>query len=223
MGVMKGVLAAAKAAVVIDLCHDVPPQDVRTAALFLRSSVPFFQNGTVFLCVVDPGVGSSRRILYARTKRHQYLAPDNGLLSWIPDPVIEWRSVENKKLFLKAVSSTFHGRDIFAPVGARLSRGLKSASLGPAIKDPVRLEFPKKGVILAIDRFGNAITSIEGAVKSVRYNGKEIPVGRSYSDVAEGEPLALVGSSGLVELSIRNGSFAERSLARKGNAIDFTR
>ncbi|MDE2238229.1 MAG: SAM-dependent chlorinase/fluorinase, partial [Elusimicrobia bacterium] len=131
VGVMKGVIAdLAPRAKVVDLCHGLPPQDVRGAALFLRQSAPYFPKATLFVVVVDPGVGSDRRVLYARTRRHSFLAPDNGALSWLPDPVLEWRSVVRRSLFLAQVSSTFHGRDLFAPVAARLSRGLPPSRLG---------------------------------------------------------------------------------------------
>jgi S-adenosyl-L-methionine hydrolase (adenosine-forming) len=221
---MRGViLGAASAAPVLDLSHEVPPQDVRVGALFLRQSVSYFPPGCIFVCVVDPGVGSSRRILFARTKSHQFLAPDNGLLSWLPEPVVEWRVVENDKLFLKPVSETFHGRDIFAPVAARLSAGAKPAALGRPISDPTLIDWPKDGVILAFDRFGNAVTSIEGEVKSIRYKGKEIRIGKTYTDAQEGTAVALKGSSGLWEICVRDGSFAERSSAKQGDPFEFSR
>ena len=222
VGIMKGViLAAAPTASIVDLCHEVPVRDVRTAALFLRQSAPYFAAGTIFVCVVDPGVGSGRRILCARTKDHLFLAPDNGLLGWLSDAVLEWRVVENDEFFLKTVSATFHGRDIFAPVAARLSAGLKPEALGKTIGDPVLFAFPSEPVILAFDRFGNAVTSIMGEQRSIQYKGKVIPVGRTYADVKEGEAVAVKGSSGFIELCVRNGSFAEQSSAKLGDTIEF--
>jgi S-adenosyl-L-methionine hydrolase (adenosine-forming) len=223
VGIMKGVLAGlAPKAAVVDLCHGVPPQDIKTGALFLRMAAPFFPAKTLFVAVVDPGVGSRRRVLFARTKRQAFLAPDNGLLSWLPERVLEWRSVENAKLFLPEVSTTFHGRDVFAPVAARLARGLPPAALGPKISDPFRIVWPESEIV-AIDRFGNAITSVEGPVKAVRYKGKDIPVGKTYADVNPGEAVAVLGSSGLLELCVRNGSFAERSSASRGEPLDARR
>lgn len=221
VGVMKGVIAGiAPEARVIDLCHGVPPQDVRAGALHLRASAPFFPDSTLFVAVVDPGVGSARRIVFARTKRHWFLAPDNGLLSWLTEPVVDWRLVDNAKLFLPNVSSTFHGRDIFAPVAARLAAGLDPHDLGPELEQPaVVLPWPKDEIV-AFDRFGNAITSIERPVKEIRHKGKTIPVKKTYADVAEGEMLAVYGSSGLLEISVRNGDFAARSAARRGEIID---
>ncbi len=220
VGIMHGVIAGiAPDAKVVDLCHGVPPQDVKAGALHLRSSTPYFPDGTIFMAVVDPGVGSSRKILFARTKRHWFLAPDNGLLSWLPDPVVEWRRVENAKLFLPKVSSTFHGRDIFAPVAARLAAGLDRDDLGPQAEPSVTLPWPKDEIV-AIDRFGNAITSIEKPVKEIRYKGRAIPVRKTYADVAEGETVTVYGSSGLLELSVRNGDFAAQSAARLGEIID---
>ena len=217
---MKGVIAgAAPAAPIVDVCHEIPPRDVKVAALFLRMSVPYFSQGALFVCVVDPGVGSKRRILFARTKRHAFLAPDNGLLSWLPDPVLEWRCVQNEALFLPRASATFHGRDIFAPMAARLFRGLAAARLGPQASDAVKLPWPERE-ILAIDRFGNAITSVGPPVNRVLYKGKDIPIGRTYADVAEGQAVAVIGSSGLLELSVRNGSFAARYAAERGEIVD---
>ena len=206
---MKGVIAGlAPDARVVDLCHEVPAQDVSTAALHLRAAVPYFPEGTVFVCVVDPGVGTKRRILLAKTKRHYFLAPDNGLLSWIPERVLEWKSVKYKD----PPSTTFHGRDVFAPLAAKCPD-----IEGKAISDPILRPWPKDRIV-GFDRFGNALTSLKSA-KTVAFGRYRIPVVRTYSDVAEGEPLAIVGSSGLIELSVRNGDFARRFSAKTGDKV----
>jgi S-adenosylmethionine hydrolase len=199
------------------------------AAFQLLVSVPFFPAGAVFCCVVDPGVGSARRALWARTKRHQFLAPDNGLLSWLPEPVVEWRELSNEKLRLSPVSGTFHGRDVFAPAAAALAAGLSPAKLGPKIADAKRLPFPSaaktRGEILFVDRFGNAITNLRAADVpagvELRFRSERLgPVGKHYAERPVGKAMALAGSSGFVELSVRDGSFAERFGARIGETVE---
>lgn len=224
VGVMKGViLARCPEARVVDLCHGVPPQDVRIGALHLMAAVPYFPEGTLFVCVVDPGVGSDRAVLWARGSRHAFLAPDNGLLSWAArlEPLRELRRVTNRAFFLERVSSTFHGRDIFAPVAAALTRGLPPRELGPVRRAYERLPFPPvrrrgktvSGEVIAVDRFGNAITNLRAEhVRrggTLETGGKSLgPLRKRYGSVRTGRPLALVGSLGLVELSVRDGDLA---------------
>lgn len=221
VGVMKGVICGlAPEASVIDLCHDLPPQDVRSAAFRLRAAAPYFPADSIFVCVVDPGVGSPRRVLWARGESgRQFLAPDNGLLGWLVEPVVQARSVENAAWRLAGASTTFHGRDVFAPAAARLWRGESSDELGPAVSDWAKLSWPR-GEIVAIDRFGNAVTSVASA-RRLRYRGRDLgPLRSHYAEVEKGQPLALVGSSGLVELSVRDGDFARTFSARVGDAIE---
>ena len=236
VGVMKGViLSRAPKASIIDLTHRIPPQDVRLAAFSLMGSFAYFPRGTIFVCVVDPGVGSGRRILWARTKTHQFLAPDNGLLSWvgIKEPFREVRAVENRRLFLKNVSATFHGRDVFAPVAAALARGAPSGSLGSKAGSWQSLDFPRPrrsgdkalGCVLAIDRFGNAVTNLTpgdvGNDAAFRFRGRGLGgLKPHYSAVKAGEPLAIVGSFGFIELSVREGSFASSCGARAGDPVE---
>ncbi|MBI4345340.1 MAG: SAM-dependent chlorinase/fluorinase [Elusimicrobia bacterium] len=238
VGVMKGVLLARAPGVpVVDLTHGIAPQDVRQAAFALRQSTPHFPEGTLFVCVVDPGVGSDRRILWARGARHQYLAPDNGLLSWLAgERLRELRAVTNADLFLKPVSATFHGRDVFAPVAAALASGLDPKRLGPRVSTLARLPWPTprrgraavRGVILAFDRFGNAVTNLtpgdlpRGA--RLRHRGADVgPLRSHYAAVPVGGLLALAGSSGFVELSVRDGDFSRRAGARTGDAVEALR
>lgn len=231
VGVLKGVIhGIAPKAPVIDLCHGVPPQDIRRAALQLRASAPYFPKDALFVCVVDPGVGSERRIVWARTARHQFLAPDNGLLSWIEERALETRSVENRTLFLPRVSATFHGRDIFAPVAARLWKGLKPAALGPVLKSIERIPFPepntrgrrKVGTILAFDRYGNAITNLRATTKELFYKKKSLGViRRSYEEGHAKDPFPVLGSDGLIEISLKFGDFRTKYNARVGDTIEF--
>jgi S-adenosyl-L-methionine hydrolase (adenosine-forming) len=256
-GVLHAVIAGiAPRARVIDLTHEVAPQDVVEAAFQLDAAEPYFPDGTIHVCVVDPGVGSSRRILYARTRRATFLAPDNGLLTRVlersgwsetrakssplhgldREPTVELRSVENRALFLPVVSRTFHGRDVFAPVAARLALGLDPRELGPEVHDPARLPLRPdralqpgavRGEIIHIDRFGNLITNLRpGAladdVRGVRVNGLELdgPVRASYADVREGAPLMIISSTGLLEIAVSGGAAHEHFRARRGDPVE---
>jgi S-adenosylmethionine hydrolase len=216
VGIMKGVIAGlAPKATVIDLCHEVPPQTVRVGALFLRQAVPYFPKGTVFCAVVDPGVGGARRALAARSKDHFFVGPDNGLFSWVD--IAEARELKP----VKGASATFHGRDVFAPAAARLSAGGWRGVAGERVQ-PVRLPQPFNE-ILAFDRFGNAVTSIEEGPRAVRYRSRVFEVKRTYSDAKEGQELAYVGSTGLIELAVRNGNFAAKRGAKRGDRIEAVR
>lgn len=234
-GVMKGViLSRAPKATVVDLSHAIRPGDIPAAALALRQSVPYFPKRSIFVVVVDPGVGSSRRIVWGRSKRHHFLAPDNGVLTWLQDEdkILEWREVVNARLFLAPVSSTFHGRDIFSPVSAALADGLPSSQLGPKITDPLLLAWPEpirrhdglEGVMLSCDHFGNVVTNIPAARVRRRghvfHRGRDLgPLRAHYASVAPGRALAVAGSAGLIEISIRDGDYAARSRARRGDPV----
>jgi len=171
LGIMRGVILSINPqAQVVDLCHEVLPQNVFQAAFLLRAAYPYFPTGTIFVAVVDPGVGSARRILCLDTQCHLFLAPDNGLLSLIAAPG-RWRHVTSRRYFLNPVSHTFHGRDIFAPVAAHLSLGLDPGELGPVVADPVQLpaHIPQRfgdelrARVVHIDHFGNLITNVTAA------------------------------------------------------------
>jgi len=233
-GIMKGViLSRCPEARIVDLCHGVAPQDVRSAAFQLGSAVPFFPDGTIFVCVVDPGVGSARAVLWARGARHQYLSPDNGLLTLAAgmDRFREVRSVTNLSLRLPSLGRTFDGRDVFAPAAAALLNGLPPAKLGPRRARFLRLAWPRarrsggglRGEIVAVDRFGNAITNIPaegwGAGAVFRVRGVAARLMPSYSAARPGAALAVAGSSGLIELSVREGSFAASSGIEVGEAV----
>ncbi|MDE2489522.1 MAG: SAM-dependent chlorinase/fluorinase [Elusimicrobia bacterium] len=239
VGIVKGViLAHAPKAPLVDLGHELAPQDLDGAALALRAAVPYFPNGSLFVVVVDPGVGSSRRILWTRSRRHQFLVPDNGVLSWLPEdeaPVV-WRDARNPAWFLPPVGATFHGRDRFAPLAAALLNGVSPATLGPRVHDPVRRPWPEpraaggglSGVILSFDRFGNAVTNVPSravpAGARLVHKGRDLgPLRSYYSEVPRGRALAVAGSSGLVELSTREGDFRARTRARPGDPVHVRR
>jgi S-adenosyl-L-methionine hydrolase (adenosine-forming) len=220
---MKGVIAALAPDVLIDdATHDIAPGDVHAGAWALAGYWRLYPSGTVHVAVVDPGVGSGRRALAARADHRFFVAPDNGVLTRVlretNEPSIV--AVENERFFRSVVSATFHGRDIFAPVAAYLASGSSHLDLGRAISDPVTLELPEpqrssdvvRGVIVHIDRFGNLITSIPGswvgAGAGVWIGDRELTVRRTYADAAAGEALALIGSRGVLEVSVRDGNAA---------------
>lgn len=236
VGAMKGVmLSKAPGLSFIDITHQIPPQDVRTAAFYLMAAMPFVPKGTLFLTVVDPDVGTGRGILWAKTGNCQFITPDNGILSWVDEreKVKEVRFINNSDLFLPKISSTFHGRDIMAPVAAAIARGLPENKIGPVMKDYRKFPYPRPektgnrvtGRVLAVDHFGNAITNITQqyiSVKSIFTLSDKIFKGLklTYASVAEGEPLALIGSFGFLEFSIRNGNFAGAFGVRPGDEVE---
>ena len=173
VGIMKGViLGIAPETALVDISHDIPPQGIRAGAFVLKAASPYFPPGTIFVAVVDPGVGSERRIIAVRTPRAFYVGPDNGVLSWAlqREDVQETINVTESGYWLPDVSRTFHGRDIFAPVAAHLAAGLPISRLGERIEDPVILPLPAphlesdqvvRGEVIYVDRFGNLITDIQ--------------------------------------------------------------
>ncbi len=245
VGVMKGVIAGINPeARVIDLTHAIEPGDVRAAAFALMVSFDYFPAGTVHVVVVDPGVGSDRRILCARTANHLFLAPDNGALSWAlqRETPLAIHSVENRTCFLEPVSHTFHGRDIFAPVAAHLALGVTPEELGPEMSpdDIVRVNFPEpravegagtEGEVLYIDRFGNCITNISAAdLKDAEASSVRIEIASlrleglltSYADAEPGTALALFGSTGFLEIAAARANAAERFGLNVGDAVVVT-
>ena len=177
VGVMKGViLGIAPNVVLVDLTHAVPPQQVVVGALQLRSAVPYFPPGTIHVAVVDPGVGSTRRALVIETACGVLVGPDNGLLSLAAAALGRRcvRAIENRGLMQRPISSTFHGRDVFAPVAGQLARGLSLDSVGPVVESivelvvttPVQTATEIQGTVIYIDTFGNLITNIDAAMLS---------------------------------------------------------
>lgn len=230
-GIMKGViLGLAPQAALVDLCHAVPPQDVRAGALVLEQALGVFPPGAVHLAVVDPGVGSSRRPICVSALGMHFVGPDNGLLTpaLTADPQARVRLLAESKYFRNPVSDTFHGRDIFAPAAAHLAGGLDPARLGPLLDDPKLLEQPRpreedgllRGAALGADRFGNLTTNLDrqrveaflaGRACLVRLGDLTISgLSRTYAEVAAEEPLALFDSLGRLELALNQGSLCAR-------------
>jgi len=241
VGVMKGVIAGiAPEARVIDLCHEVTPFDAVEAALMLRDAYSCFPAGSIHVVVVDPGVGGERRIIAGRADSHVFVAPDTGVLWPVfaahpPTPLV---AVTNPEFFRPEISNTFHGRDIFAPVAAHLAAGAALSQLGPAIDDPLRLELPGPsrgpdgsitGQVMRADHFGNLITNIPAAMLADAAGREEITVtiaeqvlhgiGSSYESVPAGGFVALLGSSGMLEISVNRGRAADALGARHGAAV----
>ena len=227
----------------VDVTHEVPPQDIQAGAFVLAGAAPYFPPGTVNLAVVDPGVGTGRRGLAARGRGQFWVGPDNGLfhLIFAGQTDIELVSLENPAYFLPQVSPTFQGRDLFAPVAAHLSLGVDLRRLGPVITNPVPLPWPEpffapeiiKGEIIYVDRFGNLVSNLAaGAFRSWLKGGNfQIEVGpvtltklhRTYGEAAPGEVLALVGSHGFLEIACARGSAAARLRAAVGRPLEIRR
>ncbi|MFH1468226.1 MAG: SAM-dependent chlorinase/fluorinase [Pseudomonadota bacterium] len=223
VGVMKGVIAGiAPDARVMDLAHGVPPQGVLVAGLWLAESAAFFPAETIFVVVVDPGVGSDRRIVACEAGPWRVVCPDNGLLGPLLERVALGRAVEVRepRYHLAQRSRTFHGRDVMAPVAAHLAAGVPLERLGPDAGDVARLAVPRPrraldlgiGEVLYADRFGNLVTSFLAAdlppAACVRCGEHEITLRGAYAEAEPGALLALVGSSGRLEIAVRDGSAA---------------
>jgi len=234
---MKGViLSIAPDVQIVDITHGISSQNVEEAAFVLKRVYSYFPEGTIHVVVVDPGVGSERAALAVRTKKYTFLAPDNGVLKYVFDDHAEAEvfRVTNRAIFLERVSRTFHGRDVFAPVAAHLSRGMKVEEVGERFSEYVRGEVRKpviesqeiSGEIIYIDKFGNGITNI-GEVLLVGRNVLRVQIGstavhglsQTYLDVPVGSPLALIGSGGTLELSVHRGSGKERLGFRVGDPV----
>ena len=230
---MKGViLSIAPSAVIVDITHEIPPQDVRDAAYTLRACYRDFPAGTIFVAVVDPGVGSERRALVVESEGYFFVGPDNGVLGFIFDDDARAFELANDRYFRRPVSNTFHGRDIFAPVAAYLSLGIMAQEFGAPVSDPVRLaegrpsvvEGGLEGEVIHIDRFGNLVTNVTShdlpASYSVGINGMVIEKRcRFYAEANRGELFSIVGSAGFMEISIRDGSAAKELDVEAGNSI----
>lgn len=216
VGVMKGsLLRAASKVQIVDVGHDVPPQDLEVGAFFVAALVGRFPAGTVHATVVDPGVGTARRLLAVAAHECYWLAPDNGVLSPLlaGEAAIDVRAIDVEHLGVRPASHTFHGRDILGPVAAWLATGRYGFSaLGPRVHDPVQAPAPRDHRVLHVDRYGNLISNVAASAFSqaqgLRVAGRAIGKHATYGDVRPGELLAYVGSYGLVEVAARDGSAA---------------
>ena len=230
VGVMKGVIInISPQARIVDITHAVPPQDIHGAAFLINSAYRYFPNGTIHVVVVDPGVGSCRRGIVCQTDTAYFVCPDNGVLSHVLGDSSAHRVValDNAAYWLSEISNTFHGRDIFAPVAAHLSRGISLNQFGDAANNLVRLPIPTPqvktttivGSIIWADRFGNLITNVTlDMLESFGMDsGFVIRAGKAeiyqlkctYAESEKGKCLAIIGSSGYLEISVNHGSAAQ--------------
>jgi len=227
VGEMKGVLLSAQPDVeIVDITHDIPPQDVERARLTLARVWRRFPRGTIHVVVVDPGVGSSRDAIAVSSEDYYLVGPDNGVLS----ASLLTPSARVVSLALpERASSTFHGRDVFAPAAAALARGELLETLGGEATNPVVRRTPEptrrpdgaiEGEVIFVDRFGNAVTNLVGVRGGTVEVGRfSIDVRRTYAEVDAGKPLALVGSTGLLEIAVRDGDAASTLGLARGSIV----
>ncbi|MFO0878567.1 MAG: SAM-dependent chlorinase/fluorinase [Gemmataceae bacterium] len=225
---MKGVILGINpAAHIVDLSHDIPPYDLRHVSFFLAEALPYFPPGTIHIVVVDPGVGSNRNILFVAVANQRLLVPDNGCWTLLAEGharPLRVIGVTEPRFWRATVSSTFHGRDIFAPVGAYLSLGVSPHDLGPALTEwkelawpgPVRFPSAIEGEVIFVDHFGNLITNIScSALPPLGHSVRILVEGhqplirvRTYADAKPGQLVALISSSGLLEVAEAQGNAA---------------
>ncbi len=249
VGVMKGVLfSIAPHLSVIDISHHVAPQNIHEAAFLLRSAYPFFPKNTIHLVVVDPGVGTDRKILAVKIEDYLFLVPDNGIISLVIEEKIvnSIYVVENTSFFLSQRSQTFHGRDIFAPVAAHLANGLALDKLGINISYDQIVKLPSTepngingkeltGSIISIDHFGNLTINISASQLYTFFcrtdtnhlnfslNGKIVKgLLKNYSEIKKEQPLAIIGSRNYLEIAVNCGSAKYYFGAEYGNLVKVT-
>ncbi len=249
VGVMKGVILSINPdAHIIDLTHLIDPQDITQAAYLLKASYPYFPKNSIHVVVVDPGVGTDRKILVLKIDGHFFLAPDNGVLSllWQNQSIDAGVWVNNPRYFLHDISKTFHGRDIFAPVAAWLSVNTPIKDLGPPVKysdlktkkvltSKISPDDSIVGAVISIDRFGNLLTNIEAETifKMCQQHPDKLPVIRtgkihiiglsnSYQSVPEKQALMIIGSRGYLEIAVNGGNASQLLEVCKGAPVTIT-
>ncbi|MGA1865139.1 MAG: S-adenosyl-l-methionine hydroxide adenosyltransferase family protein [bacterium] len=245
VGSMKGVILEINSdACIIDISHEINPFDLLDAAFLVSCAYSYFPSGTVHCIVVDPGVGSERRPVVAVTEKYFFVAPDNGVLSYIfeKEQITEVIHLTESQYFLNKISQTFHGRDIFAPVSAWLTKGINPRSMGPEIKDYIRLDLPKAkasndnkrifGEVIHIDIFGNLLTNIPHSLFEKGFEGGKsrfkVLVGgisierlcNSYADLQKKGMGMIMGSQGYLELFAAQDSLAKEWGIRKGERVE---
>jgi len=240
---LKGVILKINPSVqIVDITHYIRSFDVKSAAFVLYSCYKFFPEKTIFLVVVDPGVGTPRKIILAQSRNYFYVAPDNGVLSLVlnSDNIKQIREVSNKKFWLAETAKTFEGRDKMAPVAAYLAQGIPCSEFGPSLKIYKKFKMRKPvvsdneiiGRILYVDKFGNLITNIPSELLEkvkVKNSKKDFYLifksqgisgyGQSYSSVKRGRLLFLAGSLGLIEIAAREESAAQKLGAKSGDEV----
>ncbi len=241
VGVLKGVISnIAPKASIIDLSHEIETYNILQAGFVLYQSYRYFPKGTIFVAVVDPGVGSERKPILINTEHYYFIGPDNGIFSLVlsEEKVEQIVHLQNSKYFLNSVSSTFHGRDVFAPVAAHLSLGISCSSFGQKMEQCQKLHefFPaiKKdrifGRVLSIDRFGNMITNISKRFLeeifsdldfALSIKGKNIrKIYSHYAEGKKGELFLLFGGSGFLEIAMNQGSAGKKLKIKRGEKLE---
>lgn len=230
-------------AILVDLAHGISKFSVRKGAFILLSTYRYFPRDTIFLCVIDPGVGTEREGILLRTKNYFFIGPNNGLFSYVADDddVIDIIELKNDEYFIKPESKTFHGRDIFAPVAAHLSLGVPLSKFGVKLEldrfnrikvsKPVIREHYADGEIIYVDGFGNCVTNIPGDFLLRYSKGKvlwitvrndekyAVKVVKTYGEAKKNESIVLIGSHGFLELSVNQGSASQRFSLKEGDKI----
>lgn len=240
VGVMKGVMLKINPdAIFVDISHGVMPFDILDGALTIGQAYNHFPPKTIHVVVVDPGVGSQRRPILVTGDQHYFVAPDNGVLSMVyeREPKVTVRHIIAEHYFLNPLSTTFHGRDVFAPVAAWLSKNWQTPSFGEEVSDYVRFTLPKpkvagstiRGVVLKVDNFGNLITNltpedvpqvVTGGNFKITAGSREIDkMSQNYAQGAPGELLAVIGSSGFLEISVNKGNAARALNMQRGAEV----
>jgi len=241
VGTMKGViLGICPEAQIVDITHGITPFDIGEGAFAIAQAYRYFPKKTVHVIVVDPGVGTARRPILMEAAGQYFVAPDNGVVAMVQarEPEAKFRLIANRKYFLNQVSTTFHGRDIFAPAGAHLAAGVPAASIGKRIEDYLKPDFDRPhrtgkrtwtGRILRIDRFGNVITNFhvddfgDLALRGFAMAFGPVTVSavaRNYAERPPGELFAILGSSGYYEVSMSQGSAAKAIGCESGAAVE---
>lgn len=228
VGIMKGALLRAhRRAILVDLCHHVPPQDVETAAFFVEAAIQRFPDGTVHLAVVDPGVGTGRRMLAVFAAGCYWIGPDNGVLgAVIRHDGAEVRAIDAASLGLRPHSRTFHGRDLFGPIAGAVACGqFGFRALGAAVDDPVTLPRDARLRVLFVDGFGNLITNapaarVTPATRGVRVATRTAPLVGTYGEGARGDLVAVVNSYGTLEVAVVDGSAYDLLGTGRGEPVE---
>jgi S-adenosylmethionine hydrolase len=234
VGAMKGaILSINPAAIVVDITHEIEPQNIKSAAFTLEACYRDFPAKTIFAAVVDPGVGSHRKAIAVATEKYCFVAPDNGLLSFVGDRRASVFELTEKKYFAADVSRTFHGRDVFAPIAAHLSSGVEPQALGRKIDDFVRFEISAarrvsddliEAEIIHVDRFGNLITNLKTkdwpGPLALEINGQIIERRRNfYAEAEPGELFMIGGSAGFLEIAAAGNSASKLLKAENGRKV----
>lgn len=231
-------------AIIVDITHEIEKFDVRTGAYVLASAAPYFPKGTIHVAVVDPGVGTKRHPILIQTEKAFYIGPDNGVLALAAknQGIKHIYKIKNRKLMMPKISNTFHGRDIFAPAAAHLTRGTQPSEFGPEIRKIVTPKFAKVvqrdgaffGEVLHVDDFGNVITNFrEKELKALRIRdivclevegaNLNLKLCKAYAEVEAQKPLAIIGSHNFLEISINQGNAAKTFKIEVGDKVKLYR